>query len=90
MQRTLCVGGVCKSMKELIYGCWYSPRASGMFNHVLEAERFEGVFFSKKSMLNSKIKLKKIGWYIKLLYATDYSRGELNLLTASKWRYPCI
>ena len=26
--------------------------------------------------------LKKIGWYIKLLYATDYHRGELNLLTA--------
>ena len=33
--------------------------------------------------------LKKIGWYIKLLYAMDYPRGELNLLTASKWGYPC-
>ena len=59
MQRTLCVGGVCKSMKELIYGCWYSPRASGMFNHVTEAKMVKSVFFSKKSMLNSKIKLKK-------------------------------
>ena len=58
-----------------------SPRASGRFNHVIEAKRFEGVFLHvcKNNMLNSKIKL---GWYMKLLYATDYPRGELNLLTA--------
>ena len=34
--------------------------------------------------------LKKIGWYIKLLYATDYLWGDQSLKLASKWGYPCI
>ena len=31
--------------------------------------------------------LKKIGWYITLLYATDYPRGDHSLKKAPKWGY---
>ena len=33
--------------------------------------------------------LKKIGWYTKVLCATEYPRGMQYLKIALKWGYPC-
>ena len=52
----------------------FSPRASNTFHQVAEAKRFEGVFLCRKVCRIQKLKLlkKKIGWYTKVLCATEY------------------
>ena len=64
----------------------YSQRSSNRFNHVVEAKRFESVFVCRKVCWIQKSKSwKKIGWYIKLLCATEYPRGRHILKLALKW-----
>ena len=52
-----------------------SPRACNRFNQVVEAKRFEGVFLCKMSAELKNQTLKTIGWYTKVLCATEYPQA---------------
>ena len=76
------------------YAKWYvsekatrtdSPRASNTFNQNAEAKRFEGVFLCRKYADFQNQNFKKIGWYTKMLCATEYPGSMQFLKLALKW-----
>ena len=66
-----------------------SPRARNRFNQVVEAKRFEVCSYVEQCAEFKNQTLKKIGWYTKVLCATEYPRGMQYLKEALKWGYPC-
>ena len=62
-----------------------SQGASNTFNQVAEAKRFEGVSYVEKYAEFKNQTLKKIGWYTKMLCATEYLGGRQFLKFALKW-----
>ena len=66
------------------------PRARNRFNQVVEAKRFEGVFLCRKCAEFKNQTITKIGWYTKVLCATEYPRAMQYLRIVLKWGHPCM
>ena len=66
-----------------------SPRARNRFNQVDEAKRLKVCSNAEKCAEFKNQTLKKIGRYIKVLYAMEYPRGMQYLKIALNWGDPC-
>ena len=67
-------------VRELVIGLikWLRPKCLKVRSYVEKCAEFKNQT------------LKKIGWYTKVLCATEYPRGMQYLKIALKWGYPCI
>ena len=74
---------------KLTCPCNISPRAHNRFNQVVEAKGLKVCSYEEKCAESKNQTLKKIGWYTKVLCATEYPGGMQYLKIALKWGYPC-
>ena len=77
----------CYSYYRLIMG-EISPRASGWFNHVVEAKRFEGVFLYRKVRLIKKSNSYKNPLVQKSSFMQRNTPGVTRITNSFKMGYP--
>ena len=67
------------SVQEPVLGLikWLRPKGLKVYSYVEKCAEFKNQI------------VKKIGWYTKVLCATEYPRGMQYLKIALKWGYPC-